>query len=84
MCGELLNHTGGGWKYDGRKRPDNCPLVEVEDMNRKERIDDLNYIKKALTERTLTRYDAIVFLIDTLIEYLEDDELKGVESGETV
>ncbi len=31
LCGELLNHTGGGWKYDGRKRPDNCPLMEVED-----------------------------------------------------
>nr|DAE01105.1 MAG TPA: hypothetical protein [Myoviridae sp. ctegP15] len=48
-------------------------------MNRKECIDDLNYIKKALTEGTLTRYDAIVFLIDTLTEYL-----KGVEIGEKV
>lgn len=53
-------------------------------MNRKERIDDLNYIKKALTEGTLALYDAIIFLSDTLIECLEDDELKGVESGETV
>ena len=52
--------------------------------NKKECIDDLNYIKKALTEGTLTRYDAVVFLIDTLIECLEDDELKGVESGEKV
>lgn len=42
---------------------------------KKECIDDLNYIKKALTERTLTRYDAIIFLIDTLTEYLEKDEL---------
>lgn len=44
-------------------------------MNRKECIDDLNYTKKALTEGTLTRYDAIIFLIDTLTEYLEKDEL---------
>lgn len=44
----------------------------------------MNYIKNALTEGTLTRYDAIVFLIDTLIEYLEDGELKGVEIGEKV
>jgi hypothetical protein len=43
-------------------------------MNRKECIDDLNYIKKALTEGTLTRYDAIVFLIDTLTEYLKGDK----------
>lgn len=43
--------------------------------NKKECIDDLNYTKKALTEGTLTRYDAIIFLIDTLTEYLEKDEL---------
>lgn len=29
LCRELLNNTGGGWKYDGSKRPDNCPLMEV-------------------------------------------------------
>lgn len=45
--------------------------------NKKECIDDLNYIKKALTEGTLTRHDAIIFLIDTLTEYLEEDETQG-------
>lgn len=53
-------------------------------MNRKECIDDLNYIKKALTEGTLTWYDAIVFLIDTLTEYLKGDKPQGVEIGEKV
>ena len=53
-------------------------------MNRKECIDDLNYIKKALTEGTLTRYDAIVFLIDTLTEYLKGDKIQGVEHVEKV
>ena len=53
-------------------------------MNRKECIDDLNYIKKALTEGTLTRYDAIVFLIDTLTEYLKGDKPQGAEIGEKV
>lgn len=52
--------------------------------NKKECIDDLNYIKKALTEGTLTRHDAIIFLIDTLTEYLEEDKPQGVEIGEKV
>lgn len=38
--------------------------------NKKECIDDLNYIKKALTEGTLTRHDAIIFIIDTIARYL--------------
>lgn len=53
-------------------------------MNRKECIDDLNYIKKALTEGTITRYDAIIFLIDTLTEYLKGGKPQGVEIGEKV
>lgn len=53
-------------------------------MNRKECIDDLNYIRKALTKGSLYQHDAIIFLIDTLTEYLEEDETQGVESGETV
>lgn len=53
-------------------------------MNKKECIEDLNYIRKALTKGSLYQHDAIVFLIDTLVEYLEDDEIQGVESGETV
>lgn len=39
-------------------------------MNRKECIDDLNYIRKALTKGSLYQYDAIILLIDTLTEYL--------------
>lgn len=31
LCGEMLNHIGGGWYHNGKKRPDNCPLVEVSD-----------------------------------------------------
>lgn len=53
-------------------------------MNRKECIDDLNYIKKALTEGTLTRDDAIILLIDTLTEYLKGGKPQGVEIGEKV
>ena len=53
-------------------------------MNRKECIDDLNYIRKALTKGSLYQYDAIIFLIDTMTEYLEDDELNGVENGKKV
>nr|DAG54445.1 MAG TPA: hypothetical protein [Caudoviricetes sp.] len=52
--------------------------------NKKECIDDLNYIKKALTEGTLTRDDAIIFLIDTLSEYLKGPKPQGAENGETV
>lgn len=42
-------------------------------MNRKECIDDLNYIRKALTKGSLYQYDEIIFLIDTLIRYLSVD-----------
>ena len=52
--------------------------------NKKECIDDLNFIRKALTKGSLYQHDAIILLIDTLTEYLEEDETKGVESGETV
>ena len=31
LCGEKLDCRGGGWDYDGNKRADNCPLMEVED-----------------------------------------------------
>lgn len=47
-------------------------------MNRKECIDDLNYIRKSLTKGSLYQYDAIILLIDTLTEYLEEDETQGV------
>lgn len=38
--------------------------------NKKECIDDLNYIRKAFMEGTMYQYDAIIFIIDTLIRYL--------------
>nr|DAL58657.1 MAG TPA_asm: hypothetical protein [Caudoviricetes sp.] len=53
-------------------------------MNRKECIDDLNYIRKALTKGSLYQHDAIILLIDTLTEYLKGPKTHGVESGETV
>lgn len=53
-------------------------------MNRKECIDDLNYIRKALTKGSLYQCDAIILLIDTLTEYLKEDETQGVERGEKV
>lgn len=53
-------------------------------MNRKECIDDLNYIRTALTKGSLYQHDAIISLIDTLIEYLKGPRPQGVESGETV
>lgn len=34
LCGERIDGDGckgDGWYYDGEKRPDNCPLMEVED-----------------------------------------------------
>jgi hypothetical protein len=34
LCGERIDVDGckgDGWYYDGEKRPDNCPLMEVED-----------------------------------------------------
>lgn len=52
--------------------------------NKKECIDDLNYIRKALTKGSLYQHDAIILLIDTLTEYLEGDKIQGVEHGETV
>lgn len=52
--------------------------------NKKEIIDDLNYIKKAMMKGTLYQYDAIIFIIDTLIRYLKKDELHGGDSGEAV
>ena len=52
--------------------------------NKKECIDDLNYIKKALMAGTLYQYDAIILLIDTLTEYLKGDKPQGVERGEKV
>lgn len=42
-------------------------------MNREECIDDLNYIRKALTKGSLYQYDAIVWIVDTLVKYLEED-----------
>lgn len=42
-------------------------------MNRKECIDDLNYIRKALTKGSLYQYDAIIFIIDTITRYLSVD-----------
>lgn len=38
--------------------------------NKKECIEDLNYIKKALMAGTLYQYDAIIFIIDTIARYL--------------
>lgn len=40
-------------------------------QNKKECIDDLNYIRKAMNESSLYQYDAIIFIIDTLIRYFE-------------
>lgn len=34
LCGERIDGDrckDDGWCYDGEKRPDNCPLMEVED-----------------------------------------------------
>lgn len=53
-------------------------------MNRKECIDDLNYIRKAFMDGTMYQYDAIISIIDTLIEYLKGPRPQGDESGETV
>lgn len=38
--------------------------------NKKECIDDLNYIRKALTKGSLYQYDAIILLIDAIARYL--------------
>lgn len=53
-------------------------------MNRKECIDDLKYIRKALSTGTIYQDEAIIWIIDTLTGYLEEDETQGVESGEKV
>lgn len=52
--------------------------------NKKECIDDLNYIRKALTKGSLYQHDAIILLIDTLTEYLKGGKPQGVEIGEKV
>ena len=52
--------------------------------NKKECIDDLNFIRKALTKGSLYQHDAIILLIDTLTEYLKGDKPQGVENGEKV
>ena len=39
LSGERIDADGckdGGWRYDGEKKPDNCPLMEVEDGTREE------------------------------------------------
>lgn len=43
-------------------------------MNRKECIDDLNFIRKAFMEGTMYQYDAIINVIDTLVRYFEKTE----------
>ena len=45
-------------------------------MNKKKKecIDDLNYIRKALTKGSLYQHDAIILLIDTLTKYLEGEK----------
>ena len=44
--------------------------------NKKECIDDLNYIRKALTKGSLYQHDAIILLIDTIARYLLVDDEK--------
>lgn len=66
-----------------KKFHNHCELCKMN-QNKKECIDDLNYIRKALTKGSLYQHDAIILLIDTLTEYLEEYETHGVESGETV
>lgn len=51
-------------------QPDNG---EKMNKNKKECIDDLNYIRKAFTKGTMYQYDALIDVIDTLIRYLEKD-----------
>ena len=50
-------------------------------MNKKKKecIDDLNYIKKALMEGSLYQYDAIILLIDTIARYLFVDAVNLVD-----
>lgn len=48
-------------------------------MNKKECIDDLNYIRKALTKGSLYQHDAIILLIDTIARYLFVDAVNLVD-----
>lgn len=41
--------------------------------NKKECIEDLEYIKKAFTKKMLSPHDSFIGVIDTLIRYLEKD-----------
>lgn len=34
---------------------------------------ELNYIRRALSKGTIYQYDAIVWIVDTLVGYLEED-----------
>lgn len=47
--------------------------------NKKECIDDLNYIRKALTKGSLYQHDAIILLIDTIARYLFVDAVNVVD-----
>ena len=40
--------------------------------NKKECIDDLNYIRKAFMEGTMYQYDALINVIDTLVRYFKN------------
>lgn len=50
-------------------------------MNKEECIEELKYIRKAYTEKTLSQWDTIIDVIWVITEYLEND---GEERGETV
>lgn len=52
--------------------------------NKKECIDDLNYIRKALTKGSLYQYDAIILLIDTIARYLFIDAVNLVDDEKAV
>lgn len=43
-------------------------------MNKKECIDDLKYIRKALSEDVIYQDEAIIWIIDTLVRYFEKEE----------
>ena len=47
--------------------------------NKKECIEDLNYIRKALTKGSLYQHDAIILLIDTIARYLFVDAVNLVD-----
>lgn len=52
--------------------------------NKKECIDDLNFIKKSLMEGSLYQYDAIIFIIDTIARYLFVDAVNLVDDEKAV